>query len=177
MEHLQADPDYDDADLAAVEAYYTTEATAWSQQWEPTAEDEAHVERYKRSTKWFRAQEEEIESKATVERERIEAWRCKRLQRVTGALRYLEHMLRLYSEHTGRKRHDSPNGVLKWVKGREHIEIIDETAFIAEHRGTDLVRVTEAPAKDAITRQIKSTGEIPIGADLVRADDTFKVEV
>jgi hypothetical protein len=51
----------------------------------------------------------------------------------------------------------------------------DEEAFIERHRGTDLVRVKEEVAKSAIAKHIKTTGEVPEGVEMERAEDTFSI--
>lgn len=178
MEAHRLDPLYDDdvaneALTAAARNFYGEPPV---QEWTPSPQDEDKVERYKRAVRYFRAELQRVELVATAERERIEAWRKKHARDAEGALGYLEHQLRLFSEKQDRARHDSPNGVLKWVKGRERVEIADEDAFCRQC-DERFVRITAAPARDAIMAAVKNGEPIPDGADIVRGDDTFKVEV
>ena len=178
MEAVQSDLLVDDEilDEAAIAGNdHVFDFAPFPEAWVPSPEDDDRVERYKRAVRYFRAEHDRIESVATKERNRIEEWRHRHLRRAEGALGYLEHMLRLFSEKTGRQRHDSPNGVLKWIKGRERVEIEDEDAFCRQCDGR-FVRITETPARDAIMAAVKNGEPIPEGADIVRGEDTFKVE-
>ena len=143
--------------------------------WEPTPEDKQRVERYLRAVRYYRAERKRVDLAADVERERIEAWRLKHYNRAVNALNYLEYMLKLFSEKQGRLRRESPNGVLKWAKGRERVEIADEDAFCRQC-DERFVRITSTPARDAIMAAVKNGEPIPEGADIVRGEDTFKVE-
>jgi hypothetical protein len=57
------------------------------------------------------------------------------------------------------------------------VEVADPEGFV-ERAPAALVRtkVTREPDKRAILELVRTTGEIPEGVELVRGDDTFKVE-
>lgn len=141
--------------------------------WTPSPEDEDRVEHYLRALRYYRAEEERVKAAALAECERIGEWERKHLRTPRGAIDYLTHQLEMFSEATGRGKHDSPNGTLRWRKGRERIEIENEDAFCDSHGDTNLVRRTATPDKGAIKAYIQATGEIPDGADIVRGHDVF----
>lgn len=151
-------------------------------EWEPSSQDEAEVERYLRAFRYYTTELDVITSEtstqATEEINRIKAWQETQCRDARNALAYVTHRLRSFSEAVGRKRRVSPAGVLKWVKGRERVEITsDAVDFCEKHADSDFVAWRATPAKKIIHDHVKAGGEIPDGADIVRSDDTFKVEV
>lgn len=158
--------------------------------WTPGPDDEAKVERYMRALRYYRGETASIvadrdtelarlEGAYQAERDRIMGWAEAEARRPAGAVAFLEHALRLFMEAAGLTKHNSPNGKLSWRKGRTRIEIADPDAFCAAHAGTPFVRtkVVTEPDKKAIDGAIKSGNEIPEGADIVRGEDTFVIDL
>lgn len=146
-------------------------------QWEPSDEDEAKVDRYLRALRYYRAERDKVAAAAQAERERIDEWERKHARKPDGAIAYLETVLRLFSEAVGKKKRVSPSGTLSWRKGRERVVVEDVDAFCARHAGSDLVRTKAEPDKSTIIARVKAGGEIPEGADIQRGDDTFVIDV
>jgi len=150
--------------------------------WEPSDEDEDLVERYLRGLRFYRGEVAEILAKAQDEIDlakaeiaRIEAWREKALRSPHGSVDYLTARLQQFSESVGHKRRKSPNGTIGWRKGRKRVEILADD-FCDQHADEPWVRWKAEPDKKAIMDHIKETGEIPEGADLVTAPDTFVID-
>ena len=143
--------------------------------WVPSLADEEQVEKYLRALRYYQDQADVVEARADAAVKRAEEFRAGEGRKAAGAIAYLTARLKQHSEATGRGKRVSPYGTLQWRKGRERVEIDDEAGFCDLHSETDLVRTKHTPAKDKIKAQIKSTGEIPAGADIVRSEDTFAV--
>uniref|UniRef100_A0A6M3LLT9 Putative host-nuclease inhibitor protein n=1 Tax=viral metagenome TaxID=1070528 RepID=A0A6M3LLT9_9ZZZZ len=160
-------------ELVDIEAISASEADLWASE----AEDEATIERYLRAYRYYQAEASRIQAAAQAERNRIDAWELKKLAHPTRASEFLTFRLRQFSEAIGKSTRISPNGSLSWRRQPEHVEIADTDAFIAAHRGTGFVRVKEEVDKSAIKAAVKATGELPEGAELVRGEDKFVIEV
>ena len=159
--------------------------------WEPSAEDEEKVERYLRAFRYYKGQLDEIERAcapaAAAEIRRVDEWLAAQTRDSRNALAFLTHRLQSFSEAVDRKRRVSPHGVLKWAKGRERVEFPESVDYATEavarfcelHTDSGFVTVEtkKRPNKKAIHDAVKAGGEIPDGADIVRAPDTFKIEV
>jgi len=172
MEALRPDPTYDpetveEIDAAAVENVPT--------KWIPEDNDIENASRYLRAHRYYAAERARVLSAAQAERDRVSAWEQRHLARADSGLRYIAHILELYLRSTGQRKVDLPAGTISWRKGRERIEIPDPAAFVAAHRGTDLVRTKEEPDKAAVMARLKNTGEIPNGSDVVRGEDTLNI--
>ena len=142
-------------------------------------QDEATVERYLRAVRYYRQEAQRVLDAAQAERERVAAWEERHLRAAQRSLDYLEMVLRHFSEATGRARRTSPNGTLAWRRQPERVEIADPAAFCAnpENEAEGFVRVRKEPDRAAIKTAIKARGILPEGADLVRGEDKFVVDV
>ena len=94
--------------------------------------------------------------------------RQERFSRKQDAMRAL--MFRLM-QASGQTRVQLPEGTLSVSKGRDKVEVTDETALPA-----DYVRVSTAPDKTAIMAAFKAGQAVP-GAELKTGDATLKVTV
>ena len=152
--------------------------------WVPGPGDEAEADRYLRGFRYYTellaAQTANADAQADAEIARIEAWRDAQTRDARNAIAYCTHMLRSFSDAVGRVKRTSPAGTIKWRKGSKYIVVDDPATFCVAHAGTPLVRIKPAPDpepdKTAIRDHIKSTGDIPDGADEVRGDDTFVID-
>uniref|UniRef100_A0A6M3Y2C4 Putative host-nuclease inhibitor protein n=1 Tax=viral metagenome TaxID=1070528 RepID=A0A6M3Y2C4_9ZZZZ len=160
-------------ELVDIEAISASEADLWASE----AEDEATIERYLRAYRYYQAEADRVQAAAQAERDRIDAWESRKLAQAVRPLEFLTFRLKQFSEATSRAKRTSPNGSLSWRKQPEHVEVADADAFIAAHRGTEFVRVKEEVDKSAIKAAVKATGELPEGAELVRGEDKFVIEV
>ena len=141
--------------------------------------DIEHEEQAERYLEWLRyrmGKIDEISQRMDAEIERLEA---RKKQLVSGhrqRAEYLEQALKKHLWESGEKRIDYAYGSLSRRKGREKVEVRDETAFCFKHGDQQgLVATTRRPDKVGIKAHIKKTGEIPDGADLVRGDDTCTI--
>jgi len=166
-------PIIDPDELVDIETISASEADLWASE----AEDEATIERYLRAYRYYQGEASRIQAAAQAERDRIDVWESRKLAQAVRPLEFLTFRLKQFSEATGKARRTSPNGTLAWRKGAERVEIENPTVFCALHRDTPLVRVKSEPDKAAIKAAIKASGEIPEGADLVRGEDAFRIEV
>lgn len=117
----------------------------------------------------------ELNQRADDEIARVEAWR----ESVTSKPRTsIEHhsneIKKWFSDHGHTTPQKFVDGVVKIQRGRERVEIVDAGQLSLEffHAPT-----SPKPNLVAIKAHIKSTGEIPDGADLIRGDDQIVVEV
>ena len=172
MEALRPDPTYE---LETVEEIDAAAAEDAPTEWVPEDNDAATVSRYLRAHRYYEIECARVVAAAKTERDRVSAWEQRHLRRADSGLRYIAHILGLYLRSTGQRKVDLPAGTISWRKGREHIEIPDPAAFVAAHRGTDLVRTKEEPDKAAVMAVVKNTGEIPACADIVRGEDTLNI--
>jgi len=180
MEALKLSPDFDPT--VEEEIYQETAPDGHGiaeapREWRPEPEDEQRAGRYLRAYRWHLREQARICRAAADERQRIDAWEAMHGRQEEQALVYLEHMLRLYLVHTGRRKVDLPSGSISWRKARERVEIADLEAFVAEHQDTELVRVKMEPDKRAVMDQVKRTGEIPLYAKIVRGEDQIHIGV
>ena len=150
-------------------------------EFEPSADDEAEVERYLRAFRHYTDQLADmsisVDAQADHEIRRIEQWRDQQTRGTRNALAYLKHRLQQFSEAVNRVKVVSPCGTLKWAKGREHIEIENADNFCAANADTPFVTFKASVSKKEIMAHFKATGEIIPGTDVVRSESTFKVEV
>jgi phage host-nuclease inhibitor protein Gam len=116
-----------------------------------------------------------IEVRAQREIDRIMVWKADEMGKIERRTSWLSGLLQSFLWSSKAKSIKFPHGTLKRTKGREKVIVEDEEAFIERHRGTDLVRVKEEVAKSAIAKHIKTTGEVPEGVEMERAEDTFSI--
>ena len=106
-----------------------------------------------------------------------EAARDQKAEQYEHKLAWLKTALHAHYVHSGEKKLDYPDGALSMRKGSERVEIENEVVFTNTHKLPFVREVyTRTPDKAAIKKHIKTTGEIPEGADLVRGEDTFVVK-
>jgi hypothetical protein len=153
----------------------------------PSAEDQvvnfedgiADGEQAERYLEWLRYRNgkiDEISQRMDAEIKRLEDRKGQLLSGHRQRAEYLEAALKKYLWESGQKRIDYAYGTLTRRRGRERVEVEDEYAFCVKHGDDDaLVATTRRPDKLGIKAHIKSTGEIPDGADLVRGDDTCTI--
>jgi len=139
----------------------------------------ADEEQAERHLDWLRYRNgliDEISQRMDAEISRLEARKAQLLSGHRQRAEYLEASLKKHLWESGKKRIDYAYGTLSRRKGREKVEVEDETAFCFKHGDdTALVATTRRPDKVGIKDHIKKTGEIPDGADLVRGDDTCTI--
>ncbi|HAM56057.1 MAG TPA: hypothetical protein DCQ64_11885 [Candidatus Rokubacteria bacterium] len=140
-------------------------------------QDEATIERYLRAVRHYRQEAQRVKDAAQAERERVAAWEERHLKIAQRPLEYLEMVLRHFSSATGRARRTSPNGTLSWRRQPERVEIADPEAFCADPENAGFVRVRKEPDKAKIKAQVKATGDLPEGVELVRDEDKFLIDV
>lgn len=136
-------------------------------------------EQAERHLDWLRYRNgliDEISQRMDAEIARLETRKAQLLSGHLQRVEYLEASLKKHLQESGKKRIDYAYGTIKFTKGREHVEIDNDSAFCFRHGDTPaLVSITRRPDKAGIKAQIKATGEIPDGCDLVRKDDSFTI--
>jgi len=106
-----------------------------------------------------------------------EAARDQKVEQYERKIGWLKTALHAHYVHSGEKKLDYPDGALSMRKGSERVEIENEVVFTNTHKLPFVREVyTRKADKAAIKKHIKTTGEIPEGADLVRGEDTFVVK-
>lgn len=106
-----------------------------------------------------------------------EAARDQKAEQYERKLAWLKTALHAHYVNSGEKKLQYPDGALSMRKGSERVEIENEVVFTNTHKLPFVREVyTRTPDKAAIKKHIKTTGEIPEGADLVRGEDTFVVK-
>jgi phage host-nuclease inhibitor protein Gam len=175
MESVREDDQGPESGLGTLLTVRTAHADPRLQPWEPSQEDEETVERYLRALRFYRAEVADVNRLADMEIERIEERRAHFLRSAQGAVAYLEARLRQFSECVGRKRRKSVNGTIGWRKA-PHRVVIEDDDYFCSRAEEEFVRTTVAPDKKAIADHIRSTGDVPEGADWVRGEDSFKID-
>jgi hypothetical protein len=138
--------------------------------------DDTQAERYLEWLRYRNSKIDEISQRMDAEIKRLEDRKGQLLSGHRQRADYLEASLKKYLWESGQKRIDYAYGTLSRRRGRERVEVEDETAFCFKYGdNADLVATTRRPDKVGIKAHIKSTGDIPDGADLVRGDDTCTI--
>ena len=138
--------------------------------------DDTQAERYLEWLRYRNGKIVEISQRMDAEIARLKARKGQLLSGHRQRADYLEASLKKYLWERGQKRIDYAYGTLSRRRGRERVEVEDETAFCFKYGdNADLVATTRRPDKLGIKAHIKSTGDIPDGADLVRGDDTCTI--
>lgn len=136
--------------------------------------NDINAEDHLRCLRYWQTQIADIDAHADAEIERIDAWREARQRSAKSKQEYHRRCIEWWFSDDQRKTAKLINGTIKSIRGRERVEITNENAvpqkFLAE-------TTTTRPDKKLILDTIKSTGEIPDGCDLVRGEDTVKIEV
>ena len=136
--------------------------------------DDTKAEDHLRCIRYWQTQIADVDAHADAEIERINRWRESRQRSPNSKYEYHRRCLEWWFEGDERKTAKLINGTVKSIRGRERVEIIDADAvpeeFLCE-------TISTRPDKKLILDTIKSTGEIPDGCDLVRGDDSVKIEV
>lgn len=134
-----------------------------------------------RAVAYWRAEKDAIRAQAKAEIERIQRWAQAETERIDRRISWHERGLFELLKSTGKKSMKYAYGTLKWIVGRERVEVEDKDAFLNWARSCEsrkhLIRVKEEPDKVAIGKFVKDTGEIPDGVDLVTGDDNIKIEI
>ena len=138
---------------------------------------EGRAEDHLRCLSYWQRERKRIETAFECEIAKIEERASKLLEQVDRKIAWHETGLRAWLWSTGAKSIKLLNGTLKRIKGRERIEILDEETFLSQ-APPELIseRIVRRPDKKAILARIKETGELPPGIDLVRSEDSFKVD-
>ena len=106
-----------------------------------------------------------------------EAARDQKAEQYERKIGWLKTALHAHYVHSGEKKLSYPDGALSMRRGSERVEIANEVEFTNTHKQPFVREVyTRKADKAAIKKHIKTTGEIPEGADLVRGEDTFVVK-
>ena len=114
-----------------------------------------------------------IEGHLEAQIEKATAWAQKRGQIVVNRIAWHERCLEAWFKSTGAKSANLIHGKLKNIKGREHVEIIDEDSIPAEYKNET---ITYAPDKKRILAALKESGEIVEGTEVVRGEDHIKID-
>ena len=146
----------DETDIIEIESDYRDDI----------AEDHLRAVAYHRSTI------DNINAHADREMEKINAWRDRERTRVERRMVWHESSLTAWFSRIDAASKKLINGTLKRTKGRERIDIVDESVIPIEFL---VEKVTSAPDKKALLAHVKATGEIPEGVDIVRGEDSIKI--
>ena len=139
-------------------------------------DDDTQAERYLEWLRYRNGKIVEISQRMDAEIARLKARKGQLLSGHRQRADYLEAALKKYLWESGQKRIDYAYGTLSRRRGRERVEVEDDYAFCFKYGdNADLVATTRRPDKLGIKAHIKSTGDIPDGADLVRGDDTCTI--
>ncbi len=137
-------------------------------------EDDNAAEQHLRCIRYWQKKAAEFDAHADAEIERINAWRESRKKSPEWQQQFHRRCLENWFADDERKTAKLINGTIKQFKGRERVEIIDADAVPEKYLAET---VSTRPDKKLILDAIKSTGEIPAGCDLVRGEDSIKIEV
>ena len=173
-----ATPEQHSLDQAAVEQFNTDHMPEVNEDGEPWSyeqcNDDQAAEQHLKCIRYWQKKAAEFDAHADAEIERVNAWRESRKKSPEWQQQFHLRCLENWFKDDERKTARLINGTVKKFSGRERIEITDEEqipqAFL---RAT----TTYSPDKKHIISHIRSTGDIPNGCDLVRGEDSVKVEV
>ena len=116
---------------------------------------------------------------AEREQDRVNTWLKSETSRIDRRIVWHEGGLRVFLVQAGKRSLRLINGTLRFLKGRERIDVLDAEKFLtwAKEHAPALIRVKEEADKRAIFDHIKACGEVPEGCDLVVSEDKFQVKV
>lgn len=146
----------------------------------PIADQEA-AEKHFRSVAYWRKRLAQVEAHAAQEREIVDRWLERETAQIRRRLQWHEMGLAGFLCGLGEKSWNGIYGTVKKVIGRERIEVRDAASFIGWARTAApslcRIKVVEDPDKKAILEYVHKSGEQPPGVEMVRGEDTYKVEV
>jgi hypothetical protein len=105
----------------------------------------------------------------------IQGWQDRKTAQHQSQIDFLSARMESYLRHQRLKSLQLPPGTIGLRKQQPKIEIIDEVVFYENADPTILRRVPESfePNLKAIKERLKTTGEIPLGTDLIEQDSKF----
>lgn len=143
-----------------------------------SVDDQNQAESHLRALDHWRYEAELIEDHANAQIRRANEWKEEELAKLNKRIQYHESGLIAYLQTQGKKTIKLINGTIKRIAGRDRVEVKDLGALMNwnDREGGNLIRIKYEPDKVAIKEHISSNGELPEGVDLVKGDDTFKVD-
>lgn len=118
---------------------------------------------------------------AQAERERtiIKNWAISANDKLVNRINFLEKKLEAWLKEEGKKTVDLPNGVLRFRKLPDRIEIIDSELFLnnATTSMLSIIPETAKPDLNKIKAFIKRSGKTPKGCELIRGEVKFSYSI
>ncbi len=144
---------------------------------EPSTPSQDRAEEHLRLLAYWQRQRAERQSHANQQQDRITNWLAREQDRIDRKIGWHQRALQGFFWQTGKKSVRLIHGIIRRIKGRERIDVTDEQAFL-RHTSMDLIREQThvQPNKKAILAQVRETGDLPAGIDLVRGDDTIQIK-
>ncbi|MFD1385682.1 host-nuclease inhibitor Gam family protein [Oceanobacillus oncorhynchi subsp. oncorhynchi] len=146
-----------------------------------------------RKIKQAQQKQEEANTLATEEQDKIEAWYQSEREKAQRDIDYFQGLLAYYAvkkreEDPKFKSQKLPNGRIKFVKKQPKLNYDDKTVieYLKNNERTDLIRVKEEPSKADVKKAFvinedklidPETGEVVDGITVEHLEDEFKVEV
>ena len=144
----------------------------------PPEENAAIAERRLSYLRYWEEEKARITQAYQEEVDRLTARRDNLLRKVVQRILFHTAGLRAYLQSTGQRKAQLLNGTIAFRAGRQHVEVLDEAAFLAyvdtHIELAALVRVKREPDKTAIQQHIKAGLDVPAGIDLVTGEDSFQ---
>lgn len=125
--------------------------------------------------------EDEIQKtfdQATKEQEIIESWAMKKNIKATERIEFLSRKLEVFLRDTNKKTLDLPNGVLKFRKKPDRVEVSNLEEFL-KHAKENLVTVIPQQIKPDLNK-IKTfikTRPVPAGVTIIEGKEEFSYKI
>lgn len=122
--------------------------------------------------------EQELKKCESIARESIQRtndWLESKQKKVNSTIEYLSNQMKNYLQTEKLKSLSLPNGIIGLRKQPDTIEIIDEELFMSKANPQFIKHLPETytPDMKAIKDHMKSTGELPEGAELRSKSEKF----
>ena len=116
-----------------------------------------------------------------AERERtiIKNWAISANDKLVNRINFLEKKLEAWLKEEGKKTVDLPNGVLRFRKLPDRIEIVDSELFL-NNATTSMLSIIPETAKadlNKIKAFIKRSGRTPKGCEIIRGEVKFSYKI
>jgi hypothetical protein len=124
-------------------------------------------------------QVEENFEQAERERTIIKNWAITSNDKLVNRINFLEKRLEAWLKEEGQKTVDLPNGVIRFRKQPDRIEIIDNELFLNNAASSMLSIIPETAKADLnkIKTYIKKSGRTPKGCEIIQGEVKFSYSI